>query len=208
MWRINPDDPRFGRLASIALSFAAPAWLLWGRRGSLAFVGFTLVTAMVPDADLFLRRVLPTVQHHGVTHTVIFVLCASVGGGVVVSRTLTGTLNDHAWIHSDSISRETVFVFSASGFLLGGLAHVFGDLLSAPDIASPIEPLWPFYRQAIIVDVIYYDSPIWNFGLLAVAIALHVALDRWETYPIDSPCRTGGDTSPPSISSEDADGKR
>jgi len=195
-----------GHLA-IALLFAAPAWLLWGRRASLAFAGFTLVTAMLPDADLFLRYVFPTVKHHGVTHTVFFVACASVVGGAVVAKTLTERFNAHAWIHSDTISRGTVFVFATGAFLLGGLAHIFGDLLSAPDIAAPLTPLWPLYDQVIIVDVIYYDSPIWNFGLLGVAIALHVALDRWEKYPIDSPYRIGGDSSPPSILLDESDEK-
>jgi hypothetical protein len=65
---------------AIGLLFAAPAWFLWGRRGSLSFVGFSLLTAMLPDADLFLRRVFPTVQHHGVTHTVF--LCLSRASSV------------------------------------------------------------------------------------------------------------------------------
>ena len=39
---------------AIALLFASPAWFVWGRRGSLTFVGFCLVTAMLPDVDLFL----------------------------------------------------------------------------------------------------------------------------------------------------------
>lgn len=196
-----------GHLA-IALLFAAPAWFVWGRRASLAFTGFTLVMATLPDADLFFRHVLPTVQHHGVTHTVFFVLIASVVGGVVAARTLTDVLNEHAWVHSDSISRPTVFVFTTSAFFLGGAAHIFGDLLSAPDIAAPLEPLWPLYRETIIVDVIYYDSPIWNFGLLGLAIAVHVALDRWERYPIESPYRIGGDTSPPSILPSETGKKR
>lgn len=71
---------------------------------------------------------------------------------------------------------ETVFVFATAGFLTGGLSHIFADLLSAPDIASPLEPLWPLYDKPIIVDVIYYDSVFWNFELLAVAIVVHLAL--------------------------------
>lgn len=196
-----------GHLA-IALLFAAPAWFVWGRRGSLAFVGFTLVTAMLPDVDLFLRQVMPTVQHHGVTHTVFFVLIASLLGGTLVAKTLTERFNTHAWIHSDSISRETVFVFTTGAFFLGGVSHIFADLLSAPDIAAPLDPLWPLYAEPIVIDVIYYDSPIWNFGLLAVAIVLHVALDRWEKYPLESPYRIGGDTSPSSILPGETDEKR
>ena len=155
---------------AIALLFASPAWFVWGRRGSLTFVGFCLVTAMLPDVDLFSSQVVPAMQHHGVTHTVFFVLIASVVGGAVAARYFTDVLNEHVWVHSDSIARETVFAFATGGFLLGGLSHVFADLLSAPDTAAPLTPLWPLYRETIVIDVIYYDSPIWNFGLLAVAL--------------------------------------
>ena len=110
---------------AIALLFAAPAWFLRGRRGSLTFVGFSLLTAMLPDADLFLRRVVSTVKHHGVTHTVFFVLLASVVG-FLVAGFCTDRLNAHAWVHSESISRETTFMFAGSGFLVGGLAHEIG----------------------------------------------------------------------------------
>jgi membrane-bound metal-dependent hydrolase YbcI (DUF457 family) len=192
---------------AIALLFAVPAWFVWGRRGSLTFVGFTLVTAMLPDVDLFLRYLLPTIQHHGVTHTLFFASCASVVGGAAVAKCLTDEPNAHAWVHIESISRETVFVFAGGAFLLGGTAHVFGDLLSAPDVAAPLEPLWPFYRETIVIDAIYYDSPIWNFGLLAVAIALHAAPYRWEKYPIESAYRIGGDRSP-SLSPSGSDEER
>jgi len=74
---------------AMALLFAAPAWLVWGRRGSLTFAAFTLVTAMLPDTDLALRHVFPTVHHHGVTHTVVFVTVASVVAGAITARLLT-----------------------------------------------------------------------------------------------------------------------
>jgi inner membrane protein len=47
-----------GHLA-MALLFAVPAWVLWKRRGALAFAGFSLVTAMLPDVDLVLKTFLP-----------------------------------------------------------------------------------------------------------------------------------------------------
>nr|WP_229504767.1 metal-dependent hydrolase [Natrinema versiforme] len=72
----------------MALLFAAPAWTVWGRRGALGFAAFALVTAMLPDTDLALRHVLP-VTHHGVTHTVLFVVLLSVLAGAVAARYLT-----------------------------------------------------------------------------------------------------------------------
>ncbi|WP_254764624.1 metal-dependent hydrolase [Natrinema marinum] len=174
----------------MALLFAAPAWIIWGRRAALGFTGFALLTAMLPDTDLVLQGFLP-VTHHGVTHTVIFVVLASILAGVFAARWLTDWFNAHRWIRSTEIASLTVFVFATAGLILGGMSHLFADILSAPDIAPPLEPLWPFYREPIIVDVIYYDSPIWNFGLIAAAIGLHLVLARYRSYPLDTRYRIG-----------------
>lgn len=178
-----------GHLA-MALLFAAPAWAIWGRRGALAFAGFSLVTAMLPDVDLVLKTVLP-IQHHGITHTILFVAVMSVLGGVIATRVLTERFNANRWIRSENITEETAFVFDTAGFLTGGLSHIFADLLSAPDVAQPLEPLWPFYDKPIAIDVIYYDSPLWNFGLLTVALAVHFVLFRHEGYPLQTRYRIG-----------------
>jgi len=74
---------------------------------------------------------------------------------------------------------------------VGGMSHIFADILSAPDIAAPLSPFWPVYTEPVIVDVIYYDNPFWNFGLLGVAIALHVLLARYEGVPLETRYRIG-----------------
>jgi inner membrane protein len=84
-----------------------------------------------------------------------------------------------------------VFVFATAGFLTGGMSHLFADLLSAPDIAPPLSPLWPVYTESMIIDVIYYDSPIWNFGLFGVTLAVHFALIRSERSPVETRYRIG-----------------
>lgn len=175
---------------AMALLFAAPAWLLWGRRGALGFTAFAVVTAMLPDADLVLQHYLP-VSHHGVTHTVAFVAVVSVLAGVVAASWLTARFNAHRWIKSTTIPAATVFLFATAGMLTGGLSHLFADLLSAPDIAAPLAPFWPVYAEHVIIDVIYYNSPVWNFGLLAVAIGLHLVLARHEKYPLKTRFRIG-----------------
>ncbi|WP_458189707.1 metal-dependent hydrolase [Haladaptatus sp. NG-WS-4] len=175
---------------AMALLFAAPAWIVWGRRGALGFTGFALVTAMLPDVDLVLRELFP-VTHHGVTHTLLFVALVSVLTGLVASRWLTTRFNAHRWIRSTEITAETVFVFATAGLLTGGISHIFADLLSAPDIAAPLSPFWPVFDQTVIIDVIYYKSVVWNFGLLAVAVALHLVLTRYESYPLDTRYRIG-----------------
>jgi hypothetical protein len=167
---------------AMALLFASPAWLVWGSRGATAFTAFTLVTATLPDADLFLRAVLP-VTHHGITHTVLFVAAVSAVGGPLAGRLLTERFNAHPWVRSTALTDGTVTAFATAGLFLGGLSHLFADLLSAPDIAAPLSPFWPVYPEPVIVDVLYYDSPYWNFGLLAVALALHLALFRWARTP-------------------------
>lgn len=175
---------------AMALLFAAPAWIVWSRRGALGFTAFALVTAMLPDTDLLLQQYLP-ISHHGVTHTLLFVGVASGLAGTISARWLTDWLNDHPRVRSTTITPEVVFWFATGGFLTGGVSHIFADLLSAPDIAAPLSPFWPLYDQPVIIDVIYYDSVIWNFGLLAVAVGLHVLLARHESYPLDSRYRIG-----------------
>ncbi|MFC4247730.1 metal-dependent hydrolase [Natribaculum luteum] len=174
----------------MALLFAAPAWFVWGRRGALGFTAFALVTAMLPDSDLVLQQVLP-ITHHGVTHTLLFVVLLSTLGGFVAARWLTDYFNTHSRIRSTDIASETVFVFATTGLLVGGTSHLFADVLSAPDIAPPLSPFWPFYPEPVIVDVIYYDSPLWNFGLIGVALAVHLVLARHEGVPLETRYRIG-----------------
>lgn len=174
----------------MALLFAAPAWVVWDRRGALGFTAFALLTAMLPDADLFLQPVLP-VTHHGVTHTLVFVIVISVLAATIAAKWLTDWLNANGRIRSTTITNETVFVFATAGLTVGGVSHLFADLLSAPDIAAPLSPFWPFYSEPVIIDVIYYDSPFWNFGLITAGVLLHLALARYGSYPLDTRYRIG-----------------
>jgi inner membrane protein len=122
---------------------------------------------------------------------VLFVAVMSVLGGAIAARVLTERFNANRWIRSTHITERTVFAFVTAGFLTGGLSHIFADLLSAPDVAQPLEPLWPLYDKPIAIDVIYYDSPLWNFGLLALALAVHFILFRHEDYPVETRYRIG-----------------
>lgn len=185
----------------MALLFAAPAWMVWGRRGALGFTGFATVTALLPDSDLYLQHVLP-VTHHGVTHTVVFVVIVGVLAGVFAGKWLTERLNAHSRIRSTEIAAGTVAVFASAGLVLGGLSHIFADLLSAPDVAAPLKPLWPFYAEPIVVDLIYYDAPLWNFGLIGVAVGVHVLFLWHHRYPLDHRFRIGGPSGEPDGSQE------
>ncbi|MFC4436211.1 MULTISPECIES: metal-dependent hydrolase [Natrialbaceae] len=170
-----------------ALLFAVPAWILWGRRPAVTFTVLTQVTTLLPDIDLFLETFFahPLLQHHGITHTIPFVLVVGVVFGAVAAHALTPFLNANRLIRSDSITPSTTFVFTVAAFWAGGLSHIFVDLLSAaPDAA--IAPLWPLYRGEIIIDVVAYDSTPVNLGLIVCAVVIHVGLYRAERYPYET----------------------
>lgn len=165
-----------GHLA-MGLLWTAPAWFRWEGRASLAFVGLAVAAAPIPDVDLWIERVAPSlVHHHGVTHTVVFVAAVSVAFGAV-----TATAFDRRpgrWLRGRRVSLERPFVFASAAVLVGGLSHLFADMLSAPDIAQPIEPFWPLFDKPVSLDVLWYDDPLWNAGLLTAAVLLHVGLVR------------------------------
>ncbi|NHN43009.1 metal-dependent hydrolase [Halorubellus sp. JP-L1] len=163
-----------GHLA-FGLLFLLPAWFLWSRRVSIAFVGLGLVTSLLPDIDLWLSRWFPAeVHHHGVTHTVVFVAAASIVAGALAAAVLTKPLD--RWLGWDRFDAGSMFAFSSLAFFLGGTAHVFADILSAPDISTPIEPFWPLYNQPLGIDLIYYNDPLWNSVFLAVMLVVHVGV--------------------------------
>lgn len=170
----------------MALLWGAPVWFVWPWRISLAFIALVLVTAMLPDIDLVLAGVLP-IDHHGITHTVVFVTVVALGAGAVVEYGLKSWL-DRTWFRKRgmTVSTGTMYVFTAGAFLLGGLSHLFADVLSAPDIAEPLEPLWPIFTEPVSVDLVWYASFWWNVGLLTVAILLHLAL-AYADVAIDHP---------------------
>jgi hypothetical protein len=160
---------------AMGLLWALPAWFVWDGRVSLAFVALTAVMAPVPDVDRQLAALFPgLVHHHGVTHTVVFVLAIGVVAGALASALLTDWLD--GWIDTERFDRRRTFLFATGAFVVGGLSHVFADMLSAPDIADSIEPLWPLYHGSIGVDLVWYNDPVVNWGLLAAGVLVNVGL--------------------------------
>jgi len=163
-----------GHLA-MGLLWAAPAWFFWSRRVSLTFVGIAVVAAPLPDMDLWIEKLAPAlIHHHGITHTVVFVAALSLTVGGIVAATQRRPLD--RWLWTERATTPGVAMFTVAAFLIGGLSHLFADILSAPDIAQPLEPFWPVYPEPVIVDLIWYNSPLWNAGLLAVTVLLHLFL--------------------------------
>ena len=169
----------------MALLWSSPVWFVWEWRESVAFIALALTTAMLPDVDLVLENFLP-ISHHGITHTVVFVVGTSLLVGALVAY-VTRTELGHGWArrYGVSVSGRGLFGFVAGAFALGGLSHIFTDMLSAPDIAEPLEPFWPFVDKPWSLDLIFYSSFWWNVGLLAVALALHLVI-AYVTIDLDS----------------------
>lgn len=173
-----------GHLA-MGLLFALPAWMLWDGRTAAAFVAFVLATSNLPDVDLILQGLGLPVKHHGVTHTLLFVVgFAAVSGlaAVAVFRPLL-----RRWWYAtegEVVQKGTVYLFVTGGLTLGGLSHLFADMLAA-DRYEPIEPLWPVVEGSFPIHVLHYTSPWLNVGLLLVAASLHTVVVASATFPLE-----------------------
>ncbi|MFC6731722.1 metal-dependent hydrolase [Haladaptatus sp. DYSN1] len=158
---------------AFALLLSLPVWLTFDRRHSLVFLALAAPTALLPDSDLFLRAVLP-VSHHGITHTVVFALGLALAIGGLAATVVAPRIRSHLDRYLGSVpSTRDVFGFTAVAVFIGASSHLVGDILSAPDIAPPIKPFLPFTDAPVIVDTIYYNADVWNYGLFATLVAVH-----------------------------------
>ncbi|EMA64270.1 metal-dependent hydrolase [Halorubrum lipolyticum] len=159
----------------MALLWLAPAWfLLDSRRTAVTFLVAAVPFGMLPDVDLVLEGVFPTIKHHGVFHTILAVTLFAAILGPVVGKLVEAVVGDTDWLSPEAAARSVRFGFLA--VWIPGLAHVFADMLSAPDIADSIEPLWPLYHGSIGVDLVWYNNPVVNWGLLAAGVLVNVVL--------------------------------
>ncbi|WP_158057128.1 metal-dependent hydrolase [Halorussus halophilus] len=160
---------------AMALLFVLPAWYLADDTGTASrFVGLAMVTAMLPDSDLFLGQLLfLNINHHGITHSLTFVVPASIVFGAIATGLVVWYPRRTTPRAVKSVEPLSAFKFTTAAFLVGGVSHLFADILSAPDIAPPIKPLMPFSYATLGIDVVYYDGVFVNFGLLVVALVAH-----------------------------------
>lgn len=173
-----------GHLA-MALLFALPAWILWDGRTGGIFVAFVLVTSTLPDVDLVLKGMGFGVKHHGVTHTIVFVVLVGVLAGLVAVAVFRPMLQ-RWWLltEEEAIQRGTLYLFVTGGFILGGLSHLLGDML-AGDSYEPIEPLWPVIGTEVEFPIAHYTSPWLNGILLVIAVALHLGVVYSGLFPLE-----------------------
>ncbi|ESP87437.1 membrane-bound metal-dependent hydrolase [Candidatus Halobonum tyrrellensis G22] len=156
----------------MALLFAAPVWFaLDDLKANLAFTALAASTGMLPDGDIVLMRYF-FIEHHGLTHSLVFIVPTALVLGAIVAGIYLAVRDDHAY----QASGRQVYGFVALGLFTGMLAHVFADLLTTPDIAPPLEPMYPLLRTPMLLDVAFVKSNLWNLGTLAVGITVQAAL--------------------------------
>ncbi|WP_436910181.1 metal-dependent hydrolase [Halosimplex marinum] len=172
---------------AMALLWALPAWFVWHDRVSVVFVAIAAVVAPIPDGDKYLAMAFPDAfHHHGITHTVIFAVAAALVAGALAAWLLTDRVD--GWVQGDRFDSSSMFVFATGAVLVSWLSHVFADMLSAPDISTPIEPLWPFVDGSWGIDLIWYNNPLWNVVFLAVMLLAHGVL-AYSAFKVDHPYR-------------------
>jgi inner membrane protein len=153
----------------MALIWLGVVWFVVSdRQSAIVFVLIGLPFGLLPDIDLYLRRVFPTIHHHGVVHTILVVSLVGIVTGVILARTLVPWLADRGYITSDAF--DDAYSLAIGAVLFAGYSHLFADMLSAPDISQPIEPFWPLYLQPVSIDVFYYTGFWATWGLLGLGL--------------------------------------
>ncbi len=172
----------------MALLWLAPVWYFVDHRRTAALIvagGFWF--GMLPDVDLLLSAWVPGIHHHGVLHTVLAATVFAVVLGPLVGLVFTriGERTDATWFATQAQERAmgigviTVFVTA--------VAHVFADMLSAPDVSTRIEPLWPVVKgPVVIMDVLWYQSWWATWGLAVLGVTVNAA--AW--YLTDGPAES------------------
>lgn len=163
----------------MALIWLSPAWYFVDRRDTAAvFVAGSFPFGLLPDVDLYLSR-LSGIHHHGVVHTVLAVTLMALVVGPLLGRVFTTVAAGTDWF-SDRGARSA-YEMGVIGVWVAGLAHLFADMLSAPDVSTPIEPFWPLFHGGLFsVDVLWYQSWWATWGLLVLGVAVNVAAWYWK----------------------------
>ena len=158
----------------LALLFAAPAWLVFNQfKAGLAFSALAALTGMFPDLDIYVMRYV-FIEHHGLMHSLTFLIPAAlVLGGVVTGGYLAVRDDDHP-------AAASVFAFVTVALFVGMFSHMVGDVLTSPDIAPPIKPLYPVVDSRFVLDAAFVKSHLWNLGPLALGLVTQGALAAWR----------------------------
>ena len=156
-----------------ALLASAPFVRILGPRRSLWFAAFAVFGGRLPDID----TTLP-IPHHGVTHTIVFVVASGLVLGIVVAAIVEWYPPAVVATDALSLSSQNVFVLTAGGLFVGGLSHIALDILSVATVANPkpLHPLWPLRTHRVGLELIPVRAKYTNFGLLAMGTIVFTAV--------------------------------
>ncbi len=164
----------------MALLWLAPSWFAFEQSKTAAtFVVAGVPFGMGPDLDLVFSRLFRTIGHHGIFHTILAVTVFAAVVGPVVGTLLEKVIGGSDWFAVESTRESYRFGFVA--VWIGGLSHIFADMLSAPDISQAVEPFWPLYFESISVDLVWYNAAWVNWGLVIAGILVNAALFRYTS---------------------------
>lgn len=147
-----------------ALLASAPAVLLVGPAFGLPFSLVAVATSTLPDLDSRTAR-LP---HRGPTHTLAFAAAVAVVLGLLamVGWSAIRTVAPAA----TTAPATTAGAVVAAGSFLGVVSHLAADTLTPGRGPHAIRPFRPVSDQVVRVGIARVDSPVWNWGLLAVGL--------------------------------------
>ena len=164
----------------MALIWLAPAWyFIDNRKTAAAVVAAGFWFGMIPDVDLVLSNWFAGIHHHGVFHTIVVVTVLAAIIGPVLGWVLRTAGSDEDWF--SDVAEANALKLGFITVWVAGLSHLFADMLSAPDVASRIEPFWPLYNGSVVlIDVLWYKSWWATWGLLILGIAVNVVAWYWK----------------------------
>lgn len=164
----------------MALVRLSPSWCFIDRPKTAV----TVITAgpaigLLPDIDLYLSNYIDSIHHHGVVHTVLAVSVLAAILGPLLGRLLNRAVGGSEWFPPEAENEATTIGVIA--VWVAGLSHLFADVLSAPDVVPPIEPLWPIYSGRLLsIDLLWYRSWWATWALVLVSAVLNGALWYWK----------------------------
>lgn len=163
----------------MALIWLAPAWYFIDHRKTAAlFIVGGFWFGMLPDVDLVLSNWFAGIHHHGVVHTVLAVTILAAILGPLLGLVFKRIGESSEWFSARA--QENAYRIGFIAVWVSGLSHLFADMLSAPDISTPIEPFWPLFHGGLFsVDVLWYNSWWATWGLLILGIAVNVTAWYW-----------------------------
>jgi hypothetical protein len=163
----------------MALLWLAPVWYFVDHRQTAALIvatGFWF--GMLPDVDLPLSNWGLGLHHHGVVHTVLAVTIFAAVLGPLVGLVFRRIDDRTGWFSARA--REKALQIGFLTVWIPGLAHLFADMLSAPDVSTRIEPLWPLVKGPVVMmDVLWYQSWWATWGLLILGISVNALAWYW-----------------------------